>query len=209
MVPHFSFHEAFTPELKSRISELLSEISEAATENFSAVPDYSTGMTFGVELYQFANQAFLKAAQEPEALFKAAIIKTGAFRCRAGEWNFGIYRVGTRSSDSIWESFPNPGNSAGEVGSAFLPGMEPDIEGSRGAIVAYMCDPVEGLGAIYLCIPETDSTGKITSWAYAEQIWSSEHPHDGTARGTTTRAPAESIDTVTVKRRARGGESAG
>lgn len=208
MEPHPSFREAFTPEVKSQLVDVLHYVVEAASENFAAVPDLTTGMTFGVDTYQFANQRLLHVAQQPDSPLEARFVEN-AFRCFIGEWTFGIYRVGRKASDNIWESFPNPGNSAGAVGGAYLPGMEPDDQNTRGAILAYMCNPEDGLGAAYLCIPRTDEAGRITEWSYVEEIYRREEGPRPGAGGTEDSAPPELVDAVNLKRRTRGATRAG
>jgi len=206
--PHPSFRQAFTPEVKGQLIDVLNYVVEAASENFAAVPDLTTGMTFGVDTYQFANQALLRIAQQPGSPFEARFVRN-AFRCFIGEWTFGVYRVGRKGADNIWECFPNPGNSAGAVGAAYLPGMEPEDQNSRGAILAYMCNPEDGLGAAYLCIPRIDQAGEITEWAYVEEIYRRENGPRPGARGTEDSAPPEPVDAVNLQRRARGATRAG
>lgn len=209
----FSFTEAFTPELRELLVEFLNITTEAAADNHAAASEFSTANSFGNDCWQFREQALVAAAQEEAAPFAARYNRKGALRCQAGEWEFGVYCVGRSANADIDSSFPNPQNSAGDVGTgAYLPaeGMAPqNDESARGAIVAYMASPDGGLGAVYLCIPRVDHKGNILEWLYTELIWRrDEDPVTGPTSGADN-VPTEREDRPQVRRRARGERRAG
>lgn len=212
MEPHSSFHEAFNPELKSLLVECLEATTEDAAENYAAT-SYSTANSFGNDCWNFRERALVHASLKAEAPFTATRNSKGALRCRAGEWEFGVYCVGRSANADIRDSFPNRQNSAGEVaGGPFLPaaGMAPVHDGdARGAIVAYMASPEEGLGAVYLCIPRVDEDENIVEWLYSQLIWRN---GDDTVPGpdsVSAAPPAEAEERPQVRRRARGERRAG
>lgn len=213
MEPPSSYGDAFTPELKKLLVDRLDATTEKAADNHSHADEFSTYNSFGNDCWQFREQALIAAALRNNSPFSARYNGKGALRCRAGEWEFGVYCVGRSANADIHASFPNPQNSAGEVGGGpFLPGegMAPQHDHrARGAIVAYMASPEEGLGAVYLCIPRVDGAGNILDWLYAEQIWKRD---EGPVVGPGTHVdgvPAETEERPLVKRRARGERRAG
>jgi hypothetical protein len=210
--PHPSFHEAFIPELKNLLIECLEATTEDAVENYAATT-YSTANSFGNDCWNFRERALLEASVKDGAPFTASKNSKGALRCRAGEWEFGVYCVGRTANADIRDSFPNPQNSAGEVaGGPFLPaaGMAPAHNGdARGAIVAYMASPDEGLGAVYLCIPRVDEDENIVEWLYSELIWRDDDEPITGPNGVCDAPPAEAEERPQVRRRARGERRAG
>lgn len=203
------FDEVFTPEIRSALTAALQRAYDTAAELHDPTRG-SNEVTFGVGLYNYA--VFELEALAETMANDLRILGKVPFRVQAGgQFRLGCHRVGRSASESIWTSFPdNAAAAAALIEQPYLPGTgfapeptTPETGTARSLVLAHLGNPVDGLCAVYLCVPTREENNRIREWGFAELLWSASTT-DVAEPPPATRTPEEFVEPVPlVKKKQR------
>lgn len=197
--PPVRFIETFIPV----VCEMLADALRVACDNAAEHHDPAVGsnnQTFGISAYNFANFE-LRKRTEWESPMIEFVSDYPVVRFRAGEYEFGAYKVGRSEADNINECFPNSETAAADmIPYPYLPGLEPELENAREVVLAYMANPDDGLCAAFLCLPSAKENNRITEWGFVKEIYRVDRSVTPIGEGAA-KHPPEFIGEVEVVRK--------
>ena len=182
----------FSREIKTHLIEALHRAYETAIDAY----DESTGSnanTFGMGLYWFCVHELSLLAQD-ETNDIELIRERPDFRLKIGSIIVACHNVGSAHEQDISVSFPNNNRAAGQLALSnaeqlSLPGFESNhfykenTSNELKVVLAHIGNPLDGMGAVYLCVPVYEKKGRIKLWGYTDLLWKTD---DGENFATST-----------------------
>ena len=178
------FDDTFPDRLKALLVRALRVGYEHAQEIHE--PEYgSNQFTFGTNLWHFIVKELERII--PTANGNIAIQRDGLLvRLCVRKFKIAVHKVGRHANDDIWHSFPyNDGAINEMVYQPYLTGLAPNLLEADRLVLAHMGNPVDGLGAAYLCIPTRTENGRVVEWGYVYELFRDAGGATGIARSPT------------------------
>lgn len=98
------------------------------------------------------------------------------YKLQIGDWVVACHRVASDAHTPIRSSFPSSPGGPGRMARENAEQLSLDLNDARNlplnVVIAYASNPLDGLGAVYLCIPSgATEGGRINEWVHCEKIW--------------------------------------